>query len=384
MEQLFTTIFQAELFITNRVSLLNVITMKKNKLIKLISLSAALLLVLWFIFNGKFFKEEEQADPLRSPSAASAILPVKAMIIKKAPLTDKLIAGGSIMADEQVNVSSEIAGQVVKIHFREGSTVEEGTLLVTINNADLYAQIARNKHQLKLARESEARQKQLLEKQGISQQTYDQVLTELSTLEAEASLLEAQLEKTLIRAPFSGRLGLRQISEGSFLSPGMPIVSLVRMQPVKVEFSVPERYAPYISIGNEVSFTVENQAGNFLATIYAIEPRIDARTRSLPVRALYPNSDQKIIPGSFARVTIPLLSKNETMQVKAEALIPEMGTHKVYVYRNGLAEPVQVRTGLRTESAVEIVEGLTPGDTVLTTGLLQLRPGMEVQITGIE
>lgn len=384
MEQLFTTVFQAELFITNRVSLLNVITMKKNKLIKLISLSAALLLVLWFIFNGKFFKEEEQADPLRSPSAASAILPVKAMIIKKAPLTDKLIAGGSIMADEQVNVSSEIAGQVVKIHFREGSTVEEGTLLVTINNADLYAQIARNKHQLKLARESEARQKQLLEKQGISQQTYDQVLTELSTLEAEASLLEAQLEKTLIRAPFSGRLGLRQISEGSFLSPGMPIVSLVRMQPVKVEFSVPERYAPYISIGNEVSFTVENQAGNFLATIYAIEPRIDARTRSLPVRALYPNSDQKIIPGSFARVTIPLLSKNETMQVKAEALIPEMGTHKVYVYRNGLAEPVQVRTGLRTESAVEIVEGLTPGDTVLTTGLLQLRPGMEVQITGIE
>ncbi len=384
MEQLFTTVFQAELFITNRVSLLNVITMKKNKLIKLISLSAALLLVLWFIFNGKFFKEEEQADPLRSPSAASAILPVKAMIIKKAPLTDKLIAGGSVMADEQVNVSSEIAGQVVKIHFREGSTVEEGTLLVTMNNADLYAQIARNKHQLKLARESEARQKQLLEKQGISQQTYDQVLTELSTLEAEASLLEAQLEKTLIRAPFSGRLGLRQISEGSFLSPGMPIVSLVRMQPVKVEFSVPERYAPYISIGNEVSFTVENQAGNFLATIYAIEPRIDARTRSLPVRALYPNSDQKIIPGSFARVTIPLLSKNETMQVKAEALIPEMGTHKVYVYRNGLAEPVQVRTGLRTESAVEIVEGLTPGDTVLTTGLLQLRPGMEVQITGIE
>jgi membrane fusion protein (multidrug efflux system) len=223
----------------------------------------------------------------------------------------------------------------------------------------------------------------LLEKQGISQQAYDQVLTELSTLEAEAALLQAQLEKTLIRAPFTGQLGLRQISEGSYLSPGMPIVSLVRIQPVKLNFSVPERYAPYINNGHEVSFTVENNPGKFTASIYAIEPRIDSKTRSLPVRALYANSDKKIVPGSFARVIIPLVSKKETLQVKAEALIPEMGTHKIFVYRNGTAQAVNVITGLRTESAVEIVSGLQSGDTVITTGLLQMHPGMKVQLTAI-
>ncbi len=357
--------------------------MKKNTLIKLISLSLALILLVWLMLSGGLFDGEEQFDPLRSPSRANAVLPVKAMVIKKAPLTDALIAGGSILADEQVDVSAEIAGQVVKIHFDEGSRVEEGELLVTLNNADLYAQIERNKHQLKLARESEQRQRQLLKKQGISQQSYDQVLTEVSTLEAEAALLEAQLDKTMIRAPFSGQLGLRLISEGSYMSPGMAMVSLVRTQPVKLEFSVPERYVPYISIGNEVSFSVENTPGVFTAKIYALEPRIDAKTRSLPVRAIYPNAGLKIVPGSFARVTIPLVSSEETMQLLAEALIPEMGTHKVFVYRNGLAQAVDVTTGLRTESAVEIISGLQPGDTVLTTGLLQLRSGMKVQITGI-
>ena len=357
--------------------------MKKNTLIKLVSLSLVILLFIWLMLSGGFFEGKETEDPLRAPSGASTVLPVQAMIIKKAPLTDELIAGGSVMADEQVDVSAEIAGQVIKIHFEEGTTVEEGELLVTINNADLFAQIDRNNHQIKLARESEQRQRQLLEKQGISQQAYDQVLTELSTLEAEAALLQAKLEKTLIRAPFTGQLGLRQISEGSYLSPGMPIVSLVRIQPVKLNFSVPERYAPYINNGHEVSFTVENNPGKFTASIYAIEPRIDSKTRSLPVRALYANSDKKIVPGSFARVIIPLVSKKETLQVKAEALIPEMGTHKIFVYRNGTAQAVNVITGLRTESAVEIVSGLQSGDTVITTGLLQMHPGMKVQLTAI-
>ncbi len=235
-----------------------------------------------------------------------------------------------------------------------------------------------------MAQQREERQQTLLEKQGISQQSYDQVLTELSTLQAEAALLQAQLDKTLLKAPFDGQLGLRKVSEGSYVSPGMQLVSLAKLQPVKIEFSVPERYTPYVERGTPIIFSVENQSEQFEAQVYALEPLIDQRTRSLPVRALYANEKLQVMPGSFARVIVPLKSKKETMQVAAEALIPEMGTNKVFVYRNGKAMPQYVETGLRTEAVVEITSGLNPGDTVLTSGLLQLRIGMEVEISEMQ
>lgn len=358
-------------------------TNKKN-IVKLISITLIVLVLIGMMFYGGFFDKDETENPLRQRPEISDILPVKAMIMKLAPLTDKLIAGGTIMADEQVMMATEISGRVEKIHFKEGTYVKKDDLLITLTNADLFAQIDRNRHLLDLAKQREKRQQTLLEKQGISQQAYDQAMTELSTLQAEAALLQAQLDKTLLKAPFDGQLGLRKVSEGSYVSPGMQLVSLAKLQPVKIEFSVPERYTPYVERGTPIVFTVENQSGQFDAQVYALEPLIDQRTRSLPVRALYANEKLQIMPGSYARVIIPLKSKKETMQVAAEALIPEMGTNKVFVYRHGIAQPQYVETGLRTESVVEITSGLNPGDTVLTSGLLQLRPGMEVEISEMQ
>jgi len=353
----------------------------KKNIVKLVSITLIVFVLIGLMFYGGLFDKSEAKNPLRQKSDFSKVLLVRATVMKLAPLTDKLIAGGTIIADEQVMLAAEIAGRIEKIHFVEGNFVKKGDLLVTINNADLQAQINRNRYQLDLAKQREERQQTLLEKQGISQQYYDQVLTELSTLQAEAALLQAQLDKTLLKAPFDGQLGLRQVSEGSYASPGMQLVSLVKLQPVKIEFSVPERYTPFVERGTPIVFSVENQDGQFEAKVYAMEPLIDQRTRSLPVRALYANEKQQVMPGSYARVTIPLTSKNETMQVASEALIPEMGTNKVYVYRNGKAIPQLVETGLRTVAAVEITSGLNPGDTVLTSGLLQLRPGMDVKIS---
>jgi membrane fusion protein (multidrug efflux system) len=173
------------------------------------------------------------------------------------------------------------------------------------------------------------------------------------------------------------------LSEGSFVSPGTKIVRLARIKPVKIDFSVPERYASYIQKGTNISFQVENQSGNLKATVYAIEPMIDPRSRSLQARARFANEKGQLVPGSFARVEIAASNLLEALQIPAEAIIPEMGTSKVFVYRNGLAQPLMITTGLRTESHVQILEGLKAGDTVLTTGLLQLRPGMQVELTQI-
>jgi membrane fusion protein, multidrug efflux system len=314
----------------------------------------------------------------------SQILPVRAVIVEPKPLTDLVVSAGSIIPDEQVEISAETSGRIVKIHFSEGSKVQKGDLLVTVNNADLFAQIDRNQHQIRLAEEREQRQRSLLERQGISQQAYDQVYTELSTLKAEAALLQAQLDKTLIRAPFTGVLGLRQVSEGGYISPGMRIVRLARNEPVKIDFSVPERYASYLKVGGKINFRVDSQTGIFEGSIIAIEPVVDQRTRAIPVRAIYPNQGGHIIPGSYARVEIVIQSIDDALQVPAQAVVPEMGSTKVFVYKNGVALPVIVGTGLRTESHVQIVSGLSQGDTVITTGILQMRPGLPVAINEIQ
>jgi membrane fusion protein, multidrug efflux system len=356
--------------------------MRKN-VKRIVGVLLFLLVVLLLIANrlGYFSKPDDRANLISGRS--SAILPVKAVVIQPKPLADIVVAAGTVLPDEQVEISSETSGRIVSLHFEEGTQVEKGDLLLTVNNADLLAQIERNKHQLTLAEEREQRQLSLLERQGISQQAYDQVYTELSTLNAEAALLQAQLEKTLIRAPFSGVLGLRQVSEGGYIMPGMKIVRLAKTSPVKIDFSVPERFASYLNKGDKISFTVDNQTGTYEATISAIEPVVDQQTRSIPMRAVYHNRNGQIVPGSFARVEIELQSLDDALQIPAQALVPEMGSSKVYVYKNGFVDQVIVTTGLRTESHIQVVSGIQPGDTIITTGILQMRAGLPVVISEI-
>lgn len=335
------------------------------------------------IANRMGYFSAKPSGPELISGRTSNVLPVLAVVAEPKPLTDMVTAAGSVLPDEQVEISAEAAGRIVSIHFEEGTKVEAGDLLITVNNADLLAQIERNKFQVSLAEERESRQRALLERQGISQQSYDQAFTELSTLKAEEALLQAQLEKTIIRAPFSGVLGLRHISEGSYVSPGMKIVRLAKTSPVKIDFSVPERFAGFLKTGTKVTFSVGNQPGKFEAEITAIEPVIDQETRSMIVRAVYPNENGSILPGSFARVELVLESLDNALQIPAQALVPEMGSSKVYVYSRGTANPVTVTTGLRTSSHIQIVSGISPGDTVITSGILQMRPGMEVTLKEI-
>jgi len=284
----------------------------------------------------------------------------------------------SLLPDEEVELSFETSGKVVGIFFVEGTRVKKGTLLAKINDRPLQAQLLKLKAQLKLSEEKEFRQRQLLDRDAISRESYDQVYTELQSLQADIMLVEARIAETELRAPFDGIVGLRMISEGAFASTQTKIVRLVKISPLKIEFSIPERYAGEVTPGFPIKFFVNGITYN--AKVYAIEPKIDINTRTIVVRALYPNTNEELKPGRYAEVETVLSQIENAISIPTEALIPEMEGEKVFIYKNGKAEQVSVVTGLRTESNVQIKEGLNFGDTLLTSAMLQLRQNLAVKL----
>jgi membrane fusion protein (multidrug efflux system) len=317
------------------------------------------------------------------PAAAAQTrktLRVKAHRVAPAELTERLATTGTVRANEEVEIVSEISGKISAIHFDEGSRVSAGQLLLKIDDSELLAERQRALYRVELAERDEARQKQLLEDGVISKEAYDVALGELNVLRAELQLIEAQLVKTEIRAPFDGVIGLRWVSPGSYLSSQTRIASLNDLDPVKLDFAVPERYSALMKVGDEISFAVESFDRAFPGKIYAIEPSIDASTRSLRVRARCPNPDGALVPGAFANVDLVLRSVADALTVPSIAVIPELGGRKVFVYEDGAAQPRPVETGIRSDTAVQITNGLAEGDLVIISGLLQMQPGLEVEI----
>lgn len=315
-------------------------------------------------------------------STAAEQPPLRVTVHRVAPvgLAERLATIGTVRANEEVEIVSEISGKIAAIHFDEGSRVAEGQLLLKIDDSELRAERRRALYRVELAERAEARQQQLLDDGVISSETYDVALGELNVLRAELQLIEAQLLKTEIRAPFGGVIGLRWVSPGSYLSSQTRIAELQDLDPVKLDFSVPERYASLMQIGDEIAFTVEGIERTFHGTVYAIEPSIDPASRSLPMRARCPNSDGALLPGTFANVELAVRSVTDALTVPAIAVIPELGGKKVFVYSDGVAEPVPVTTGIRNERDVQITSGLAEGDLVITSGILQLQPGLEVEL----
>ena len=244
----------------------------------------------------------------------------------------------------------------------------------------MQAQLLKLQAQRKLLEEREFRQRQLLERDAISRESYDQVSTELQSLQADILLVQARISETEMRAPFDGIVGLRMISEGAFANTQTKIVRLVKISPLKIEFSIPERYAGQITSGYPIIFLVDGVQDTFNANVYAIEPKVDVNTRTIVTRAMYPNKNEELKPGRFAKVEALLSEIDNAVSIPTEAIIPEMDGEKVFIYKNGKAEQVKVTTGLRTESLIQIKEGLQFGDTLLTTAILQLRHQLPVKL----
>lgn len=329
----------------------------------------------------KLISGSDKPAAAASRRGAGGPLAVRAYVVAPATLDDRILVTGTISPNEYVDLQSEVPGKITRVLFNEGQMVSKGMLLVKINDADLQAELKRAVLQKQLAEVKEGRQRQLRDKQAISAAEYDIAQNELNTSDAEIGLIRAQIAKTEIRAPFSGVIGLRFISEGSYVSPTTKIASLHSINPVKIDFSVPEKYYNLVRRGSEISFSVQGSEGKYVGTVYAVEPRIDQTTRTLQVRAISRNTTGEVFPGSFAEINLVLKSDNEALMIPTEALIPELEGASVFISKGGKAESRKVEIGTRTASSVQIMGGLTPGDTVITTGILQMRPGNPLKIT---
>lgn len=351
---------------------------------------SVLLLILVLVFYPKLktlFVSKPAGSAAGATTTATAkpgsATSVQVIVVQPRLLSDVVKVTGSVRANEEVELHSEASGKIVQLALREGDYVRQGTVLIRTNDDDLQAQLHKLENQKRLAQGIEDRQRRLLAKEAISQQEYDISLTNVQSIEADIENVKAQLAKTVLKAPFDGTVGLRQVSVGSYISPSSPIATLTNVNPAKLDFSVPAKYASAVRKGSRVQFTVEDSEQKFTGTVYAIDPKIDPQTRTLQLRALCPNPSRALIPGSFAKIDVVLSSKPRALLVPTEAVIPELTGPKVFVVKGGKSISQPVELGLRGDRDVEILNGLAAGDTLITTGILQVKPGGEVKIEGV-
>ncbi len=344
-------------------------------------------LVGWGIYSQmpRLNAELEQAEEAgRAGDKKSNVLNVNGVKICTDVLSDEIIVTGKLLPDEEVDLSFETSGQVVEINFQEGTHVKKGQLLAKVNDRQLQAELKRLEAQLKLANDRVYRQGTLLQHDAVSQEAYEQVRTELATLKADIDIVKAQIELTELRAPFDGVIGLRQISVGTYASPTTVVSKLTRIIPLKVEFSVPERYVNEVNPGTSLSFTIDGVLQDFPAKVYAKESAIDPEMHVLTVRALYDNPNGRLTPGRYASVKLTKQEIKDAIAIPAEAIVPEMGKDKVFLYKSGKAQPVEIVSGLRTEDRVQVLRGLQVGDTLVTSGTLQLRTGLPIVLDRVD
>lgn len=318
--------------------------------------------------------------PGPGPGGQQQTLQVDAMIATTKPLSADIEVPGTILPNETTEIHPEVPGRVVQLNVREGSFVGKGALLAKLYDGDLQAQLRKLEVQLKIAEQTEDRQSQLLKIQGISQQEYDLSLLQVNNLKADIDIVREAVRKTEIRAPFNGKLGLKNISQGAFVTSATIVTTISQVSQLKLQFNVPEKYGSLLRNGQTVNFTIDGSTKTFPANVMASEVQMDENTRSLAIRALVKNLDPVLIPGVFAKVKI-VLGRNEDAIMIPTIVVQPLGRQKlVYLYKGGKSVPANITTGVRDSSNVQVLTGLKIGDTVITTGLLFLRPNGDVKL----
>ncbi len=312
--------------------------------------------------------------------AASPPVPVNGIVVQPKNFSNSLSVTGSLEANEQIELRAEVSGVIKALNFQEGSNVRKGQMLLKINDIELQAQLSQALTREKLASETESRAGLLLKKEAISKEEYDIALADKRALQAATQLIRAQISRTVVIAPFSGRIGLRSVSVGGYITPATVVANLISMDPIKVIFSVPEKYAQQMRNGSNIQFTAAGSDKEQSARVYAINPGINATSRTLQIAARANNPNGDLLPGSFAKVTLPLATINNAILIPSEAIIPVEQGKKVFVSRNGKAAEVIIQTSTRTEKEVLVTSGLQTGDTVLTTGIMALKRDSPIRV----
>ncbi len=334
-----------------------------------------LIIVVLFLVRHFFLTPSD----IPSAPAGQQPVPVEVTVVQETEFTEEVSSTGSLLAQEEVTLRSEAAGRIVEIGFREGAPVVQGQLMVRLFSDDLKAQLKKTKASLRLAEDRITRNQKLVNMQGISREEFDRMLNEAELLRAEEEIIIAQMSKTEIRAPFSGMAGLREVSIGAIVQPQQTITTVQRLEPLKLEFTLPEQFIGRISPGDSLNFSVAGQVAGRRAVVYATDPLVSQSSRSMRVRATCIGSANGLLPGAFAKISIPM-KHIRSLLVPAESVVPVLKGKQVYVVRNGIADTTGIRTGVRTARSIEVLDGLNPGDSIVTSGLLQLRPGSPVRV----
>jgi len=309
---------------------------------------------------------------------------VDAFVVTPSILNNEISVSGSLLANDEVELKSEVSGRVVKINLPEGKLVKKGTLLVKIFDEDLQADLKKLQIQLEIQEKIHIRQQELLKVNGISQNDYELTELQLNSLRANIEVQKVQIRKTELLAPFDGVIGLRNISVGAQITTATMLATIRTENNLKLDFNIPEKYSAEIKSGMKITFTMSNTDQIFEATVFATEQGIDVDTRNLKVRALVNTKSSTLLPGAFTDVRLRLGSKNDALLIPTLAIIPAEKTKKVIVARGGKAHFTEVKTGVRKASTIEITEGLQVGDTIITTGILFLKEGSKLSYSSVK
>jgi membrane fusion protein, multidrug efflux system len=323
--------------------------------------------------------EKKEAAPVKGGGRPN-MLNADGFVVQPQSFESRYVASGSLQPNEEIQILSEVSGRVTSISFQEGAHVKKGQVLLKIYNDDIRAQIQKSLAQKELQVKIKERQAQLLRIGGISQQDYETTTTQIQSIDADIAYEEAQLRKTSILAPFDGRIGIRNVSVGAVITPSTVIATLQQTRILKMDFTIPDQYKREVPSGKKVSFTVTGSLDTFFGTINAIEPKADPVTRTIKVRALVQNQDHRLVAGSFTNVSIPFESDKNALLIPSQAVIPTDRDKEVAVVKGGKAKLVTVKVGARTNDKVEIIQGLNAGDTIITTGMMQVKQGMNVKV----
>ena len=328
--------------------------------------------------------KEEKTPQQSGKPGNSGPLKVEAIVIGSTSISNKIEVAGNILPFELTEIRPEISGRVVQINFKEGSIANKNELLIKLFDGDLQAQLKKLLVQLQIAEKTEERQRELLKINGISQQDYDLSLLQVNNIKADIELIRVNISKTEMRAPYSGRIGLRNISLGAYITPSNIITTISQVDKKKITFSIPEKYSSLISQEMNIDFDIEGSESTYTAKVIASESIIEAETRNLKILATIANADQKLVPGTFAKVNLILGKNDQAIVVPSQAIIPSSRSKQLVVYRNGTPDFVNITTGTRGVETVEITSGVNIGDTIVTTGLLFIRKDSKLAISKIK
>lgn len=337
------------------------------------------LVILALILAKFLFFNKKSTGPAES-NRASTSRPANVLethVVEMQESESSISVSGTTVANDFVEIRSEISGIITHLNIREGAVVPKGFLIAKIRDDEIQAQLKKIELEEALAAQTEARYKKLLDINAISKEEYEISQNKVQTLSADKQLLKVQLAKTEIRAPFAGRLSLKNISLGAYVTPNNIITTLTQNNPIKIDFTTPERYINDIQVGSEVLFRVDGAASDQTAKITAVDPNIDVNLRTTKVRAVAANADNSLIPGMFVNIKMNV-KKGQTILIPTEAVIPVIDGMEVFVKKNGKAEVAKVELGFRGVSTVEVLSGLQVGDSLITSGLVTLKPGNPV------